>query len=243
MVTGVATPHWPTIVRFHPQFALAILEGIEARPSERVLAPPQFGSLAVGQQQTASFAAQISRYAVFLDADYTIDPTGGFVGSLFQTTSDAALNARRSPTGITVKLVVRGGGEDYAPIISPTPLQLAFDKLNASAGMWKMEPNQNVEAVFYVQSPPGGVSPPFSVWAVLTFLQLGEGAQRFLGMLRRDAIDCLKAMNEWPSCEDSCPPVWPGGRWPGGRGPSTQGPPGGPPPMGPPTGGPPPATR
>lgn len=209
MRPGLIEANWKTLVRFHPQFVLAILKGVEARPSERVLAPPQFGSLAVGQEQTASFAVPISRYSIFLSAAYTIDPTGFAVGNLFQTTSDKMLNTPRSPTGITVKLNLRGGdaAEDYAPIIVPTPLQLAFDELNGAAGVWKLTPNQNPLATFIIASPPGGVVAPFSVTAVMTFLVLGEGGNPYLAMGRQDAICQLKQMCEWPSVNGDGPPM------------------------------------
>ena len=174
MVNGVLPIRFGTLAMWHPQFALAILKGCPVRPNLRTL-QATFSTNAVGTVEPASFDQQVSRYSVFTGVAVSIDPTGAFAGNTFKTLSDSF---QAKVTGITLNLVIRSRGSDYAPIPDDIPLEMIEKTLNPTAGMWKFDNPDNPKAQFtIIDSPPGE---NFTVWVTFNLLVLGEGANPYL---------------------------------------------------------------
>ena len=173
---------WETLCTFHPAFALAILNGISVRPSTRI-AQATFSSTTLNQQVPASFDDVITTYSVFGGVDVGIDPTNAFPGNPQKAQSDFFESI--GPSGIRVQLLARTAGDnDYSPIPSDVPLQMAPAILNKTAGAWHFVNPDNVKLQFTLAAlPPGGSGAvPFTVWMVFSFLVLGPGGENFLRM-------------------------------------------------------------
>lgn len=182
---GLIIPKFSTLALYHPQFALAILEGCPARPNLRTL-QATFPNLAAGEFVPASFDQQISRYSVFAGCAVTIDPTNAFDGNPLKSMSDYF---QAKVSGITLNLEIRSRGSDYAPVVSDIPLQLLEAALNPTAGVWKFDNPDNPKAVFTLQTPP--TESPFTVWVTFNLWVLGDGSETYLCMNRDEAIRCL----------------------------------------------------
>jgi len=189
--SGFITPDLlRTIAAYHPQFALAVLEGVSVRPNGRTV-QAVFSSFALNQLIEESFDQQITGYSIFLGADIALDPTGAFNGNLFKGLNDAT---EQLVTGITTRLQVQSrDGDYYFPIPSQIPLQFLPRKLSRFAGIWAMNSPDNVKQDFYLIATPNGDNPPLTVWVDYTFAVLGDGANRFLCMTRKQAQECLRA--------------------------------------------------
>jgi hypothetical protein len=187
---GIVTPSFATLALYHPQFALAIANGVPKRPNNRTLTFT-FSSTAVPQNpQPASFDEFISSYSVFAGFDYTIDPTSAFSGNVLKTLSDTM---QKQVSGFSMQLTVRANGSDYSPIPADTMLQLVPSILNPTAGMWSMNNPDNVKAQLTMQSSPPAA--PLTVQCVFSFIVLGDGGQRYLCMSEEAARDALCKMN------------------------------------------------
>jgi hypothetical protein len=187
MINGVAPISFSTLATYHPQFALAVLQGVALRPNLRTL-QATFPNLAAGEAVPASFDQQISRYSVFAGCAVTIDPTNAFGGSSLKSMSDYF---QAKVSGITLNLVIRSKGSDYAPIIDDIPLQLLEATLNPGAGTWKFDNPDNTKAQFTLQTPP--TDSPFTVWVTFNLLVLGDGSQDYLCLDREIAQQKLVA--------------------------------------------------
>jgi hypothetical protein len=185
MLNGIVPIKFSTLAAYHPQFALAILHGVPIRPNLRTL-QATFPNLAAGESEPASFDQQISRYSVFAGCAVTIDPTNAFVGSSLKTMSDFF---QAKVSGITMNLVIRSRGSDYAPVIDDIPLQLLESTLNPGAGTWKFDNPDNPKAQFTIQTPP--TDAPFTVWVTFNLLVLGDGNEEFLCLDRAVAQERL----------------------------------------------------
>lgn len=191
---GLVMPSMETLVAFHPNFALAIALGVKVRPTLRTL-QAQFPDTSVPQLKPASFddtfkgPGFVSTYSIFTGFDHTIDPTNAFDGNVLKTVSD---EFQSKVSGITFTLFVKGD-TDYTPIPFDTPLQLVSKILNPTAGMWSMDATDNVKAQFTLQSSPAGDG-PITVWAVFSFLQLGEGARPIMCLPVAEARAQLRAL-------------------------------------------------
>jgi hypothetical protein len=78
-------------------------------------------------------------------------------------------------TGIGIQMTVRGDDE-YQPIPSMLPLQLAEKVLEPARGVWAMWLAQQVQAKFTIFGTVPAA--PFTVWAVLSWLTLGSHYER-----------------------------------------------------------------
>ncbi len=183
MVNGIVPIKFATLAVYHPQVALAVLEGVPLRPNLRTL-QVTFPNLAAGEQEPASFDQQISRYSIFAGVSVTIDPTNAFVGSALKTMSDFF---QAKVSGITMNMAIRSRGSDYAPVIDDIPLQMLEATLNPAAGTWHFDNPDNPKALFTIQTPP--TDAPFTVWVNFNLLVLGkqERGPEFLCMDRGEA--------------------------------------------------------
>ena len=173
---------WETLCSFHPAFALAILNGISVRPSNRVM-QAQFSSVTAGQQKPAALDAIITTYSVFAGADITIDPTNAFAGN--PLAAQSAFFQTWGQTGILFSLQARTQGDnDYNPIPTDVPLQMVPAILNKTAGAWHFVNPDNLKAQFTLAStPPGGSDAvPFTCWVTFSFLVLGPGGENYLAI-------------------------------------------------------------
>jgi hypothetical protein len=173
---------WETLVTFHPQFALAILNGIGVRPSTRIV-QATFPSTTLNQEVPGSFDAVITTYSVFGGIDIGIDPTNAFAGNPQKAQSD--FFQAWGASGIRVQIQARTRGDnDYNPIPSDLPLQMVPSVLNKTAGAWKMINPDNVKVLFTLaQLPPGGTAAaPLTVWMAWSFLCLGPGGEDYLSI-------------------------------------------------------------
>lgn len=196
---GVVSNIWPMLVRFHPQFALAIASGAKVRPNVRILSVQFPGDSSVGNVLPASFSSPITAYSVFAGCAETIDPTNQFGGNPIKYLNDAAM---AQVTGVTFTLMARTKGDDYTPIPDETPLQLVPQLLSAAAGIWYLdEPADNVKATFTLAASPNQ-SMPFTCWLGLVFLVLSNDAASYLcksapealaELARRGALCCPPA--------------------------------------------------
>jgi hypothetical protein len=189
MVNGILPIPFHVLATYHPQFALAVLEGVPVRPNLRTL-QVTFESLTVGEQEPASFDQQISRYSIFAGVSVTIDPTNAFIGSSLKTMSD---KFQADVSGVTLNMAIRSNGDDYAPVIDDIPLQMLAPTLNPAAGTWKFDNPDNPKATFTLQTPPNDA--PFTVWVNFNLLVLGNvaGSFDYLCMDRRVAQEKLVA--------------------------------------------------
>jgi len=185
-----------TLARFHPQMALAIDDGVPARPNVRTLRADFSTASPGGPVVPQSFSEIFGTFAVFTEANVTIDPTGAFAGSPLKTISDTF---QAMTSGITVTLMVKGGGGvDYAVMPDDTPLQSVPKALDSSAYIWSLTAPDNVKAFFTIAAQQIG-TPPFSVWIVMTFLQLGGNGGDYLRMPHADAISALQRRGILPA--------------------------------------------
>jgi hypothetical protein len=196
-VAGISQPLFDTIARWHPQFALAVLEGVPVHPNNRTL-QATFSSSAVPQNKPASFDQQfggpgfVSQYSIFTSFKHTLDPASGptFAGQILQTTSD---KMQEQITGITMTMQVKGEDGDYVPIPFATPVQSVSGILSPSAGIWKMDNAANVNALFTLMKAPAG-GPPITVWCMFSFFVLAgsAGARNWLCKPRKEAYRILR---------------------------------------------------
>lgn len=188
---GMPVP-FETLARFHPQFALAIDDGVPCRPNIRGLSADFDTTAQIGSFEPASFSEIISSYSVFAGVDITIDPTGLLPGNPLKYLSDVS---QALESGITFTLTVRGRGDDYTPIVDETPLQSVPQVLAAAVGIWNMDNPDNVKARFTLAAFPLGsssVGAPFTVWMTFSFLVLGAEGARYMCMCAKDARDELR---------------------------------------------------
>jgi hypothetical protein len=186
-VGGIVMPPFETLARFHPQFALAIDDGVPVRPDLRPLSVDFDSSAQIGNFEPASFSEIISSYSVFGGCDLTIDPTSAFAGNPLKYLNDVG---QALVTGITFTLAVRARGDDYTPIIDETPLQSVCSLLGATAGMWNLDNPDNVKARFTLAAFPNGASTPgfpITVWLTFVFLVLGSEGATYMCMSPKDA--------------------------------------------------------
>lgn len=195
-VTGIVTPSFDVLVAWHPQFALAVLEGVEVRPNLRTV-EAVFSSFALNTPLQEAFDTQITGYSIFSGCDITLDPTNAFQGNLFKGLNDVTQGL---VTGITSRLMVLSRGEhNYFPIPSQTPLQMVPQVLSRAAGIWHLNSPDNVKMDFtLIATPPG--EGPLTVWATFSFLVLGEGGEQFLCLSPRQARAQLRAMGYGGPC-------------------------------------------
>jgi len=185
-VSGIVVPPFETICAYHPGFALAMLDGVRARPNLRTI-QGVFAGFALNQPIESSFDQQITGYSLFTGCAYTLDPINAFGGNLFQYVS---AGAQQLVTGITVDLLIRSRGEnDYSPIPTQTPLQMVPTVLDGAVGVWALNEPDNCKMRFTLIAAPAG-NPPLTVWFVFSFLVLGEGGDRYL-CLDRDRARAL----------------------------------------------------
>lgn len=206
-VAGIIQPSFDVIAVYHPQFALAVLAGIQVRPNLRTV-QCVFSNFALNQPVEESFDQQITGYSIFSGFDYTLDPTNAFAGNILKGLSDTT---QAMVSGITCELMVRSRDEhDYLPIPVQTPLQMMPSVLSRAAGIWAMNSPDNIKQRFTLISTPPGDG-PLTVWCVYSFLVLGEGAQQFLCMSTDRARDELRKRGYGPGA--LCSP----GGGPGGQ--------------------------
>jgi hypothetical protein len=187
-----------TLARFHPQMALAIDDGVPARPNVRPLSCDFSSSQPTEQVIPQSFSEIFGTFGVFTEASVTIDPTGAFVANpsastpVLATPLKAISDACQSlVTGITVTLVVKGGGAtDYAILPDDTPLQSVPPALASAAYIWAMHPPDNVKCFFTLAGQAPGA--PFTAWLIFTFLQLSSMGDDYFRIKRADAIATLQ---------------------------------------------------
>jgi hypothetical protein len=179
-VSGMIVVEPRALALWHPRFALAILEGVPARPNLRTV-QAVFSSFALNQPMEASFDQEITGYSIFSGVDITLDPTSAFPGNILKGLSDVTQTMN---TGITTDLMVRSRGDhDYSPIPVQTPLELVPSVLARSAGVWAMDNPDNVKMRFtLIETPPG--DGPLTVWVQFSFLVLAD-------VNERDAFQCM----------------------------------------------------
>lgn len=195
---GILVPQLETIAAYHPQFALAILNGIKARPNLRTI-QAVFSSFALNTPVEESFDQQITGYSIFTGCEISLDPTNAFNGNILKGLSDTTTALA---SGIVVNLLVRAAEDhDYMPIPENTPLQLVPVVLARSAGIWAMNNPDNVKLRFTLTSTPIGDG-PLTAWVVFSFLVLGEGAQPYLCIPYDKARAELRKLGYGGSC---CP--------------------------------------
>ena len=189
-LSGCPLVQFETLCAYHPGFALAILNGVSVRPSMRVV-QATFSSPTLNQPIPASFDQIITSYSVFAGCDVSIDPTNAFPGNPLKTTSDyfQALGA----SGIRFQILARTRDDnDYAPIPSDTPLQMAPSILRKAAGIWHMTNPDNIKAQFTLGATPPAV--PLTVWLTFSFLVLGPLGEDYIRLPTVKARAQLAAM-------------------------------------------------
>ena len=187
-------PPLEIIAQWHPQFALAVAEGVPVRPNNRILQFP-FSTNAVDERVPANFDQQISIYSIFAGFEYTVDPSGAFDNSSLKGQSDFY---SEQVSGLLFSVTVRGGGDEYSPIPVDIPLQLVRRVLNPSVGIWAMWNAQNVIANVTINSSPTGET--FTVWGVFGFWVLGAEGARYLCINGGDARRKLRDEHGIPCC-------------------------------------------
>jgi hypothetical protein len=194
-VSGIIAPDFfGVLCIFHPQFALAIDDGIPARPNNRVI-QSVFSSNALNQPIKNAFDQQITGYSVFTGSDVSIDPTNNIPGNPLKYLSDAA---QPETSGITATLLCRTrNGLDYMPIPVDVPLQSAKRVLDKSSGIWSLQSagDNAFASLTLIATPP---APQFTVWWTFEFLVLGEGADPYLCMDPKAARAELR--KRYPCC-------------------------------------------
>jgi hypothetical protein len=186
---GFKVPTVEELAPYHPQFALAMAMGVQARPNARPLSV-SFASDAVPQKfLNASFSEVIGSYSVFLGVHVTIDPTNAFIGNVLKTLSD---DKQTNTSGVTATVQIKGFGGDYSPVPEETPLQSIAEVLNPWAGAWALRNPENVKVRFTLQSAPPAL--PVTVWMVWGFAVLAEGGEQYLILDRATALAQLKQM-------------------------------------------------
>jgi hypothetical protein len=190
---GFTTPSLVTLAQYHPQFALAVLNGVAVRPNLRPLSI-ELQNSQIGQPQPASFQEVISQYSIFAGVGLTIDPTNNIPGNPLKTLADGA---QPLTTGVTVNMLVKTNDPpDYSPIPDDTPLQSLPAAFAPSIGIWRMVNPENVKVRFTLQTPAEG--DPFTVWLVFCFLVLGAQGTGYLQMTAADARAALAKMGYGP---------------------------------------------
>lgn len=192
-------PPLEVLARYFPHFALAISEGVEVRPNLRTL-KAVFSTTTLNTFVPASFDEFVSTFSLFGGVANVIDPTGAFNGNPLKTTSDAN---QEVVSGITLRLTVRGRGDDYSPVPTDTPLHLVSKTLNPTVGLWSWNNPDNVKATYTIQ----GFVPaaPFTVWTVFAFYVLASEGMKYFSMPRRDAIARLMAAGILCPCPAPAP--------------------------------------
>lgn len=170
-------PSLATLAQYHPGFALAVAEGVPARPNSRPISV-QYAAANIGQVLPASFDEVISSYSVFLGATVSVDPTSAFPGNVLKGLNDVT---QALVTGITFTMDVTGDAGNYSPVPDETPLESVPAVLSPWAGIWKMQNPENIKARFTLASaPPDPNGFPFTAWIVFGFAVLGPGGTDYL---------------------------------------------------------------
>ncbi|MGH2998477.1 MAG: hypothetical protein ACRDNM_04175 [Gaiellaceae bacterium] len=191
---GASVPSLVTLAQYHPQVALAVLNGVPLRPNLRPLSQ-ELQNSQIAQPQPASFSEVISQYSIFGGVHVTIDPTNNIIGNPLKYLSDAA---QPLTSGITVNLLIKSrDGVDYAPIPDETPLQGLPAAFAPAVGIWRMVNPENVKLNFTVQTAFAGDG-PITVWAIFTFWVLASVGEAFTRMGVDEARRRLAALGYGP---------------------------------------------